>query len=216
MDAKRLAEPSRRHLARTEITSKSVISRIPRWRFETQIRACHLVVAFRNSVMGECVMEFHPLSPFRSKRGVVRNDLRDPFSSFRTEMDQLVSQFFGNSETPTAFSDFRPSLDVAETDKEITLKVDLPGIDEKDVELEIEDDILRLRGERIEESQESDDERRYTERRYGRFERSMRLPFEPGDGDVKTDFAKGVLSIRIAKPKDAKPSVKRIPIGRAL
>lgn len=161
-------------------------------------------------------MEFHPLSPFRSKRSVRRDDLRDPFSSFRNEMDQLVSQFFGNTDVPSAFNDFRPSLDVSETEKEITLKVDLPGIDEKDVELEIEDDILRLRGERVEETKEDSDERRYVERRYGRFERSMRLPFEPSDGDVKTDFAKGVLTVHIAKPKDAKPSVKRIPIGRAL
>jgi HSP20 family protein len=142
--------------------------------------------------------------------------MTDPFSTFRREMDDLFDSFFSGSRDLEAFADFSPNLDVKETAKQVTMKVDLPGIDEDDIELEIDNDILRLRGERSEEVEDEKEEHRYIERRYGRFERSLRLPFAPGENDVKTDFRKGVLTIRIAKPKNGGKGVKRIPIGRAL
>ncbi|MGC6498611.1 MAG: Hsp20/alpha crystallin family protein [Henriciella sp.] len=161
-------------------------------------------------------MAFHSIIPFWTHRSPPKPASRDPFSAFRAEMENVFDRFFDPAGPVARFGDFQPSMDVQETDTEIRLKVDLPGIDEKDIELEIEDDMLRLSGERHEEKENEGEERRYVERRYGRFERMMRLPFAPADSDVQTEFRKGVLSVRIKRPEGDRVKSRRIPIGRTL
>lgn len=161
-------------------------------------------------------MAFHSIIPFWTPRSTSKPGSRDPFSAFRAELENVFDRFLEPGGSVAGVADFQPSLDIQETDKEISLKVDLPGVDQEDIQLEIEDDMLRLSGERTEEKESGEDQRRYVERRYGRFERVMRLPFVPGDADVQTEFRKGVLTVRIKRPAGDTSKSRRIPIGRAL
>ena len=139
----------------------------------------------------------------------------DPFRTLRMDFDQLWDEFFDMGRP--AFSKvaaFNPSVDVTETGKQIVIKADLPGMEDKDIDLEIDGDLLTLRGERSEEKEEGDDQhRRVVERSYGRFERSMRLPFAPGDKDVDTSFRTGVLTVKIKKPKELESKARKIAIN---
>jgi HSP20 family protein len=138
-----------------------------------------------------------------------------PFAAFRHEMDRLFDTFF----SPSRFSaidlgdfPFNPAIDMTESDKEVRLRAELAGVDEKDVEIRLEGDILTIRGEKREEQLDEGDHRRVVERSYGSFERSLRLPFEPEDGQVKAEFKNGVLTITAKKPAELARATKRIPI----
>ena len=162
-------------------------------------------------------MRFGALTPFQRRHVPAkgRDGALAPFRALRTDFDQLWDEFFDMGRlASTGGMDFSPSVDVLETGKEIVVKADLPGMDEKDVELEVNGDILTLRGERVEEREDGDDENsRVVERSYGRFERSMRLPFTPGDDDVDTNFRKGVLTVKLKKPKDMERKARKIAIN---
>ncbi|MBL8538254.1 MAG: Hsp20/alpha crystallin family protein [Hyphomonadaceae bacterium] len=141
---------------------------------------------------------------------------RDPFWAFRSEMDRLFDDFF----TPRRFDrmsgfPFTPALDITESDKAVRLRAELPGVDEKDLEINLDGDLLTIRGEKREERTEEKDQRRVVERGYGSFERSVRLPFAPNEKDVTADFKNGVLTITTPKPPEFAKQAKRIRIGEA-
>lgn len=158
-------------------------------------------------------MRFRPLVPFRSSPH--SRSGHDLFATFKTEMDDLFDRFFEPRTSAQAglLAGFAPSIDVSETDTEIIIKADLPGIEEDGVHLELHEDVLTLRGERNEEKEAGEGEdRRIIERSYGRFERSMRLPFAPNEDDIDTNYQKGVLKVTVQKPAEAERATKRIPI----
>lgn len=162
-------------------------------------------------------MRLNPLAPFQRRQLEARKGLLEPFSTLRTEFDHLWDEFL-DLDTPLSRNkafDFAPSVDVSETDTNIVLKADLPGMKEDDIELEIDGDILSLRGERVEERKEEKEKTRLVERSHGRFERMMKLPFAPGDKDVDTQFSNGVLTVKVRKPKEAPGSARKIPISKA-
>jgi HSP20 family protein len=104
-----------------------------------------------------------------------------------------------------------PQIDIDETDKEVRITAELPGLDEKDVSLEIANGVLSISGEKKSESE--DKARRFSERYYGRFER--RIPLEDVDEDkVSAAFKNGVLTITVPKSTEAKSNVRRIAINR--
>jgi HSP20 family protein len=140
------------------------------------------------------------------------NGDHDPLAPFRAQFDRLFDDFFG---TPAMFgrADFNPAVDVRETDKELIVAADLPGMSDGDIDLEIEDDMLTIRGERREETDDKEN-RHLFERRYGRFERSMRLPFSPRENAVKAAFKDGVLTVTITKPPEAERASRKIAIDR--
>jgi HSP20 family protein len=103
-----------------------------------------------------------------------------------------------------------PSLDVNETDKEVKVTAELPGLDENDVQVELSGGILSIKGEKKSETEDKD--RRFSERYYGRFER--RIPVEDVDQDkVSASFKKGVLTVTMPKLPQAESQVKRIAIN---
>jgi HSP20 family protein len=105
-----------------------------------------------------------------------------------------------------------PAVDVWETDKEVVYAFDVPGIPEDKISIELEDNALTISGER-ERTQEVSDERFYRfERRFGSFSRTIGLPQNVGEDQVKADYHDGVLEVRVAKPETPKP--RRIQIGR--
>lgn len=146
----------------------------------------------------------------------------DPMLAFRQEMDRLFDSFFA----PTQLGrfgfggglqgfPFNPAIDLTENEKEVCVRAELPGVDEKDVEISVEGDALSIRGEKREERTENGDKRRVVERTYGSFERRILLPFAPEGEEVKASFKDGVLTITARKPPELAKASKRIPIERA-
>lgn len=141
-----------------------------------------------------------------------REEERSPFRRLRNEMDRLFDDFFsapvigGGWSRATAW----PSLEVDETDDEVRITAEMPGMNEKDVELSVQDGMLTIRGERKDEKQDRD--RGWSERYYGRFERRIMLPDGADEARCEATFRDGVLRISMRKTEQASRS-RRIPIN---
>ncbi|MCS0502857.1 Hsp20/alpha crystallin family protein [Ancylobacter mangrovi] len=146
-----------------------------------------------------------------------------PFDPLRREMEQLFDRF-GLPSWPLARSVFQddvfrgrslaPAVDVAEKDKEFEITAELPGLDEKDVEVKLSNGTLTIRGEKKDEKEQREKGYHLSERRYGSFLRSFRVPEGIDPGKIEARFAKGVLTIRLPKTAAA-PAETTIPIRAA-
>ena len=141
-----------------------------------------------------------------------REEERSPFIRLRHEMDRLFDDFFSAPLLGGGWSRAMswPSLEVNETDNEVRITAELPGMTEKDVELSVQDGMLSIRGEK--KSEQDDRDRGWSERYYGRFERRIALPDGADDQRCEASFRDGVLSIRMPKSPEAARSL-RIPIN---
>jgi HSP20 family protein len=146
-----------------------------------------------------------------------RDDDRSPFLSLHWEMNRVFDDFFRDFDMRMpmlaggGFNNRWPRLDVAETDKEITVTAEMPGLEEKDVELLLEDGVLTLRGEKRAETEDKD--RQLSERYYGRFERRISLDSEVQADKVTARFKDGVLNVSLPKDPSAQPKARRIEIA---
>ena len=147
---------------------------------------------------------------------------QDPFQSFRSEMDRLFDDFLGGVPSLTGFrqglrqeQSITPALDVKENEKEILVKADLPGIDEKDISLTIHNGVLSLKGEKKSEQTSERDNYHISERSYGSFQRSIRLPETIDEDKVEARFDKGVLTVTIPKRPETVSAQKKIAIKSA-
>jgi HSP20 family protein len=137
-----------------------------------------------------------------------------PISSFRREMDRLFDDFF-RAPALGRVADFGgmtatwPSIDVKDKDNELLVTAEVPGLTNKDVELFVENGLLTIRGEKNAEHEEKG----YSERFFGRFERQIPLPSSVEEQNCKADFHDGLLTIHLPKTKEAEESRKRIPIN---
>ncbi len=141
----------------------------------------------------------------------------NPFAELRKEMDQALESFFGkNKLLPLAEGkDFlSPSIDVVENDTAIVLTAELPGITEEDVDVSIHNGVLSLKGEKKMEKKDDKDNYHVVERRYGSFQRSMRLPPSVDEAAVAAKFDKGVLTVTMPKKPDAAPAERKIAIEK--
>lgn len=151
------------------------------------------------------------LIPF--KQSTVSRQAYDPFFSLRDEMDRLFDAFsLQMPASPRSEAALNFSLDVSENDKEIAIHAELPGVDEKNIDVQLHGDVLTIRGEKSQEKEDKQRNYHLIERRYGSFARSIRLPFEPKDSDVKASFKQGVLNLVVTKPVENKPSPKKIEV----
>ncbi len=137
----------------------------------------------------------------------------NPMVGFRREVDRLFDDLFrgtlpslGLGRTLGAW----PNVELSETDREIRITAEVPGMSEKDVELLMEDGILTIRGEKKSESEDKD--RGYSERYYGRFERRVALPSNVDEGGANATFRDGVLTVTLPKSAEAERG-RRIPIN---
>ena len=145
----------------------------------------------------------------------------DIFSRFRSEMDRLFDSFSGGNlfprypfETGARNGGFLvPQLDVSETDKAFVVTAELPGMVEKDVEVTLADGLLTIRGEKKSESSSDKDNLHVTERRYGNFQRVVRLPDTIDEDKVKASFERGVLKVEVPKSPEATREPKKIQIA---
>lgn len=146
---------------------------------------------------------------------------RDPFMNFRREMDRLFDDFFAPAETRTfggpaaSQAMVMPSIDLHETDQAYTVSAELPGIDPKDVELDLRDNALTLRGEKRSERKEEDGGRRYSERSFGRFERTIPLAADVDPDRIEASFENGLLKVVLPKHAQARDKTRRIEIKGA-
>jgi len=147
----------------------------------------------------------------------MRDDEGSPFLTLHREMNRLFDDVFNRFDAgmPSAFGRTAawPSLEVNATEKELRISAELPGLDPKDVEILVEGDVLTIRGEK--KSETEDKSRHFSERYYGRFERSLRLPFEVEDDKADASFKNGVLTVTLPKSARVAESTKRIAIKDA-
>lgn len=139
---------------------------------------------------------------------------RDPFLSFRREMDRLFDDFlapvarrFGPAAAPAW-----PSVDVHESESAYTVSAELPGMEEKDIELNLRDNVLTLSGEKRQEHKQEEAGRSYTERSYGRFQRSIPFDTELDSEKVTATFKSGVLTVTLPKSAKAQDRTRRIEV----
>jgi HSP20 family protein len=146
---------------------------------------------------------------------------RDPFGSFRQEMDRLFDDFFApitgenrnlGGTVPHTAAMVRVNVDVEETDQAYRVSAELPGLSEKDVELNLRDNTLTISGEKRFEREEEQGGRRYAERSYGRFERTIPFPVEIDPERVDAVFRSGVLTVTLPKNEKAKEQSRRIEV----
>ena len=133
------------------------------------------------------------------------------------DMDRLLDDFTRGVRMPMAAREsgiINPVVDVGESDKGFEVKAELPGVDEKNIDVEYSDGILSLRAERSFEKEEKDEKKRYhlMERSYGTFMRRFRLPFDADPNKVEASFDKGVLRIFVPRPAGTKSSMKKIEL----
>ena len=141
----------------------------------------------------------------------------DPFREFNTlqdRMNRLVRDSFGDArEEALTTSTFAPPVDVYEDEHNITLKFEVPGIDEKDIDVRIENNMLTVHGERKFEKEEKEENFRRVERQYGSFTRSFTLPNTVDTESVQAHYDKGVLKVQLAKKAEAKPKQIKVNVG---
>jgi HSP20 family protein len=163
--------------------------------------------------------------PFNRGRSVSRRrpEEADPLLSLRQEMSRVFDDFFSGVGLPS-FAGVQPAsavaailtprMDVSETDNEVQITAELPGIDEGDVAVTLDGDVLTIRGEKATERDEDERDYHIIERAEGTFLRTLRLPFEADPEQVQADFRDGVLMITIPKPKEAQQTSRRIEVHR--
>jgi HSP20 family protein len=140
-----------------------------------------------------------------------RSQELDPFRLIRREMENVFRTFDQNSPSPDIGAG-APAISVAETNDAFEVTAELPGVDQKDIKVSLDDNQLVISGEKRAESTKEEKEWHIEERSYGSFYRSMSLPFEPEGGAVEAHFDKGVLHLTIKKPAKAVKTTKTIDI----
>ncbi len=158
------------------------------------------------------------LIPISRERGLSAG--RNPFTSLQREIDRLFDDFTRGFPTFPSLQPFAagpsgmmPDMDVTETDKEIEITAELPGLEEKDVQINVSDNLLTIRGEKKAEKEEKDKNYRLVERSYGAFERTLELPQGVDANAIKASMAKGVLKVKVPKPAPAQS--KKIEVSSA-
>jgi HSP20 family protein len=141
-----------------------------------------------------------------------------PFHMIQTEMNRLFDDFFHDFRLPVSRvseeweSVFQPHVDVTETDKDLMISAELPGMDEKDVEVLLSADTLTIKGEKKEIKEEKEKNFYRMERRYGTFQRVIPIPVEIDTKKVDAVFKKGILSIKLPKTSKAGTGAKKISV----
>ena len=150
---------------------------------------------------------------------LVRYDPLREVTALQNELRRSLEAMFrgvgGSGQLEDDEATWVPAVDVKETDNELRLSFDLPGMKEEDISIEIQDNVLSVSGEREERREESREGFRRMERRFGRFARSFPLPAGVSEDKIQASYDNGVLEIRVPKPKDHEPRRVQIGAGRS-
>lgn len=147
--------------------------------------------------------------PFGSIRR--RRDVFSDLTGMQQEMNRLFDEFFGESRADEG--SWLPAVDVSETDNEMIIRAELPGMAQEDIELNLQENVLTLKGEKKKEEQEEQENFHRVERSYGGFSRTLTLPANVKAEQIQASFKDGVLLITLPKAEEAK--TKKIAITTA-
>ena len=138
----------------------------------------------------------------------------DPFSYLRQQVNRVFDDFWGAPSLARgeSWSGFAPQVDVTETDKDVKVCAEIPGVEAKDIDVSVEDGTLRIRGEKKYEREENEKGQYRMERSYGSFERAIPLPVEVDEAKAKAEFKNGVLRLTLPKRPGAQSRRKKIPV----
>lgn len=158
-----------------------------------------------------------PLLPLPwSRQDLSREPAADPFLSLQREIDRLFEDFTRGSFLMPRLDGGTgrvPRINVSETETALEVEVELPGIDEKDVDVSVTEDLLTIKGERKQERDEKKKDYHLVERSYGAFSRSIPLPYAIDPDQVKARFAKGILTVTLPKPPEEKSKARKIAVS---
>jgi HSP20 family protein len=141
---------------------------------------------------------------------------RDPFRDIQSEMNRLFDNFLGRptaTATGTGSRVWVPVVDMYDTNDELVLNFELPGVREKDISLSITGDVLTVKGERQFDQQLNGDNYFHAERAYGKFERSIHLPMPVQAGQVKATYRDGMLEVSLPKAEEVRPKEIKIDVS---
>jgi len=158
-----------------------------------------------------------PLKRRSNKVAVRRDEYENPVLALQNEMNRVFDHFFTDPFGLAPFEDlylreFSPRIDVSETDTEIKVVAELPGLDEKDIQLTLEQDSLIISGEKKAENEEKGKNYQRIERSFGSFTRQVPLPGEVEADKVAAEFKKGILTVTLPKPASAVKQSRKIDI----
>lgn len=162
------------------------------------------------------------LLPRRVKEAPAEFETWPMLSSFQRDLNRMFEDFFPGigvepwTRLERKTATFMPKVDVVESPEEMTVTAELPGIDEKDIEITLTKDFLVIKGEKKQEQEKKEEKGRYYyERSYGAFERVVPLTAEVDEDKVDASFKKGVLTLKLPKTVEAKKNVKKISVRSA-
>jgi len=184
-----------------------------------RVPACIVLIFKRKEAIA---MLLRDLIPFVSAPPLTGERRRlDPFNTMQREMSRMFEDAWKGFEWPVlgnggegGLAAFAPKVDVSETDKDIQVTAELPGMEEKDIDVVFADGVLTIQGERKTETEKKDEDKRYFLREcsYGTFRRDLPLGDSVDDAKVKATFKNGTLTVTLQKTKEAKAKEKHIPI----
>jgi HSP20 family protein len=151
----------------------------------------------------------------RSEERSLAKHAPDPFSYLRNQINRVFDDFWGESWLAPRHeiaAGFWPQVDVTETDKEIKVSAEIPGVDAKDIDVSVENSMLTIKGEKKYEREEKEKGQYRMERSYGSFARSIELPVEVDESKAKAEFKKGVLRLTLPKRPGAQSRRKKIAV----
>ena len=165
-------------------------------------------------------MDIKQLVPWGRKDLQIRRD-DDPFMALQRQINQIFDNFFdGFAISPlwgleSGRGPFNPRMDLSDTDKQYRVTVELPGLDEKDVEISLANNVLTIKGEKKQEKEEKRKDYHRMERSYGLFKRNIAIPEGVDLEKVDASFRKGLLIINLPKTEEMQKETKTIPIKAA-
>ncbi|PRQ07587.1 Hsp20/alpha crystallin family protein [Enhygromyxa salina] len=124
-------------------------------------------------------------------------------TSLQQEINRMFEDFFSPGQPRFGESSVMPALDIKEDDKYLTVTAELPGVDRKDVQISVHDNVLTLKGEKRSETREEKDNYHFVERKYGSFSRSVMLPGEVDSDHAEATMNNGVLTLRLPTNRGA-------------
>jgi HSP20 family protein len=156
-------------------------------------------------------MAIRDLIPWKREKVPVRLEEEAPFGALQRDVNRLFDDFSGRSAFPSLwdragadiFHAYTPRVDVLETDREVKVSAELPGIDAKDIDISVSHDVLSIRGEKRQENEEKHRGYYRAERSYGAFQRTVPLPRGVQPDKAEADYKKGVLTITFPKSPEA-------------
>ena len=155
-------------------------------------------------------------------KSLVRWQPLQELNALQRQMNRTFDDIFGRTTSLVPFEgslsnwEFGPPVDIYEDDQRLTFKVEVPGIDEKDIRVEIENNVLAVRGERKLEKDVREENFRRRERHYGVFSRSFTLPSTVDPAKIEANYTRGLLAIHMPKSAEAKPKQIKVNVTKEL